>query len=96
MNEIVDPFYNWPLSQSEVLAFAKNRYGPTEAEYQGIHHWELGLEWYDQDPGQGAYPVSNLEYEHSDNEKSRLIKILYPEYVSELERELTFILKAGK
>jgi len=95
MNDIVDPFYDWPLSPSEVVEYAKNRYGQKESEYQGIHHWELGDEWYDSDPGQGAISVSNLDYENFDNEKRRLIKILYPQYIVHLDRELEFILRTG-
>jgi len=85
MNDIVNPYYDWVMTEDEVRKLTKKRY---ESGYDGLHHYvnDDGLvvdEWNIE-----AIPVTNLEYEISENEKKRTIKILDPVYLTVVESEI--------
>jgi len=78
MNDIVDPFYDWPLSLVELNAFIDNKYSDGR---DGIHHWELDGRVVHSSVG-GAVSISNGTYETTLNEEKRKINLLRPEHVS--------------
>jgi len=39
-NEIVDPYFQWPLSYEELNAYLKDKYGSVEYTMRKIHHYE--------------------------------------------------------
>lgn len=47
MNEISDPFYDWPLDYSNFIKYIKNKYGSIENSQTQVHHYEKILERYD-------------------------------------------------
>jgi hypothetical protein len=82
INNIVDPRYDWCLSDFDLMAYCNNKYENIYA----THHYENsnGLVV---DQGAGTVSVSNLDYEISINENKRQIKILLPQLVNEFVQE---------
>ncbi len=39
-NLIIDPYYEWPRSQSEMESYIRSKYGSTEMAMKQIHHYE--------------------------------------------------------
>jgi hypothetical protein len=89
LNNIIDPYKDWPMTSSQLTNFVLEKYG--EGNDTAIHHYEstatsdLGVAgiWVDE-----FYPdsveITNFEYEHDLNEEHRKIKILKPEYISQV------------
>lgn len=138
MNDIVDPFWDWPLDKYELQAYVEELYGEptqTSGRYDKVTDVnELGepiapfrnagffaVRFYEKDgiqyqyaPGTGhdqflagdkstdgalfgeaplgARAVSHIEYEERINDDKRKIKILYPELIPKLQKELDIIL----
>jgi hypothetical protein len=92
MNDIIDPRYDWPLSDINVRKYTESKYGSDDANVYGIHHYQISPT----NPiiVDSTYPeavsVSNIEYELAENEKKRRIKILkkefLPSFVTEFEK----------
>lgn len=76
MNDIVDPRFEWPLSNYELIQYVEGKYDNPE----GIHHY-LKDGYIVNSTTSGAYPVSNFEHESNINESKRRIKVLKPEFV---------------
>lgn len=107
MNNIIDPFFDWPLSYKELIRLCEERYGvPTITGgkydtngYYAVRFWEKDGIRYPAAPGSGldgeappqSLAVSHLEYEERLNNEKRRIKILYPELIPQLDRELDII-----
>lgn len=79
MNDTVDPFFRWPLTQSELTRYVEQVYGD---ERDSPHHWILDNRKYLSDPGHPeSYEITNYQHEDIENENRRHIKILRPEYL---------------
>lgn len=89
MNDIVDPFYDWPLGNSELEEYVINKY--TDGLY-GAHHYELDGKIVPPSTV-GGTKVTNLEYETKLNEEKRKIKLLRPEHVAIVVDQEQTILK---
>ena len=86
--------YDWrkdfPLSQNELDAFVNETY----ANPNGIHHWvnsntgEVVIAH-----GEFDVPVTNYEYEYNENEKKRYIRLIRPEYATDVVNSLNRLLK---
>jgi hypothetical protein len=76
-NDMTDPFYDWPMSQSELQTYISGKYVNPDA----IHHYEINGVTVPQGTA-GAIPITNSEYEEKINEEKREIKLLKPEYLS--------------
>lgn len=85
MNDIIDPFYDFPLSDNELSKFVTDTYGA--GNENSPHHYELNGVVVDANTPNAA-PISNFEYEYHKNEEKRKIKILKPEFVGDLEDSL--------
>lgn len=96
MNDICDPYYEWVLSDKDLLEYIERIYG-VENIY-AVHHYETTEA---SDLGAGVWvnqgtpfstAVSNFSYYSQENEKKRRIKILNPIYmqqvIAEYEREI--------
>ena len=101
MNNIMDRFYDWPLSQIDFQTYIAEKYTNPD----GIHHYEITqssgstskldyshLVEVNSDTS-GASSVSNREYEQRLQDNKRLIKILRPEYLSEFIEEFKRIIQ---
>lgn len=81
-NDTVDPRFDWPLSQVNLVEYCRSKYG--DSQIYSTHHYidTNGNEVNSNAPG--ATSVSNFQFEDSENEKKRRIKVLKSEIVSEL------------
>jgi hypothetical protein len=82
-NEIIDPRYDWCLSQVVLDAMC-------EAKYENMyatHHYETTDGFVVDSDYPGAVSISNYQYEDQINEAKRTIKILNPNLVSEFVKE---------
>lgn len=81
MNDIIDPRYEWPLTEAQLYDYVYNKYS---GSISGVKHYtisETNTIVVDSDYV-GAYPVTNLNYESSLNEAKRNIRILRSKYLS--------------
>jgi hypothetical protein len=89
-NDILDPRYDWPLSQRDLNKFVKDKYTDPDGE----HHREIA-----QSSGvtsilirvesdvMGAAAVTNFEYEENVNALKARINLLQPDYVGQVVQE---------
>ena len=89
-NDILDPRYDWPLSQRDLNKFVKDKYTDPDGE----HHREIA-----QSSGVtsilirveadtvGAAAVTNFEYEDNINAKKAQIKLLKQDFVGKIVKE---------
>lgn len=78
LNDIIDPFYDWPLNTDELRKYMVNKYG--EENLNKVHHYIFDGNIVNQ--MEGATPISNEEYEISENDKKRNILIPTSELMS--------------
>lgn len=111
MNDMVDPFFDWPLSSKELRRLCEEKYGaPTvtnndydyqEPGYLGVAYWEYdGIKYQDPDGNAElealipptAVAISHFEHEERLNDSKRRIKILYPEFLPDLQKEVEYLI----
>jgi len=97
MNDMVDPFFDWPLSSKEIVELCEMRYGVPgvvngkfdDTGYYAVRHWEKdGIKYQESTKPIGAVAISYIEYEENLNDDKRRIKILYPELITKLDTEI--------
>ena len=72
INNIIDPFFDWPLRSDELLAYVKNKYG--ENSIYSPHHYVKNGYVVNNDPDDPAIKsVTNYAYEFEQNESKRHI-----------------------
>jgi hypothetical protein len=88
INDIVDVRKEWPMSNSDLLSFAKKKYGETGI-YE-THHYrtsddsKLIVDYDAADLANGDIEeVTNIQYEEELNDAKREINILEPKYLTE-------------
>lgn len=93
MNDMLDPFYDWPLSQQNLEKFITKKYGSGNEDDH--HHYEFDDGTIGDDPALNAdqyegvpVSISNRTYEDDVNEAKRNIKILHPDYFAEMVVEM--------
>lgn len=84
-NNIINPYEDWLLKQTELERYITKKYG--KAAYD-IHHYELNNIIYDKNI-MGSLPVTNAQYEYDRNEKKRLINLVYPDMLHQLEQNMS-------
>jgi len=110
MNDIVDPFFDWPLSRSELVDFAISKYGlPTITDgkydsngYFSVKFWRKDGIHYPNSPNSGldgsappmSEAVSHFQFEEEKNNARRRIKILHPGLLGNLREELDALNRA--
>ena len=82
-NDILDPRYDWPLSQYNLKKYCENKYTNTQA----THHYVDSNGRIVNSTHAEAVSVSNFQYEDELNESKRRIKILKPMYVDAVAKE---------
>lgn len=93
-NEILDPYYGWPLSDSELKDFVTMKYGI--GQENAIHHYEpsslsdlpAGTILDESTSEDQRIVITNYEYETDLNEQKRHIRILRKEFVPLIVEEL--------
>ena len=98
-NEIINTYYDWPLSTRNFQKFVTDKY----ADPQGVHHYEVsqssGGDWVKikvESDVAGAVAVTNLEYEATIQDKKREITILQPQFVDQFRQEFNTLLEAPR
>ena len=94
-NNIKDVYTDWPMTVNQFETFVASKYD----DVNGIHHYEvfqesgdttLKLE-YPNDPAQtvpvDATPITNCEYEEEIQNQKRKIRLIRPQYVSQIRTE---------
>ena len=87
MNDITDRYHQWPLNYNQFLAHINDKYSNVDA----THHYELEQTsgdttikidiGTDNTEHSGATAVTNYEYEISQEDKKRKIRLLDPTYI---------------
>ena len=98
-NQIINTYYDWPLSTRNFQRFVSNKYSNPDA----VNHYEVsqssGGDWIKitvESDFPGAVPVSNLEYEGAKQDKIREIRILKPEFIGQFKAEFAQLLEEAK
>ena len=95
VNNVTDPYHDWPKTQREMQLYLGNKYGDAEAQ-QSVHHYEIAQDsgdttikiWVENDADTDAYtstaitPITNYEYEQNEQDRKRQIQLLDPNYVN--------------
>ena len=79
-NNILDPRFDWPLSNQELVKFVQRKYNITNVNATKDFVNEYGEVVHSSYAGT-KYPVSYLEYEDNINEGKRRISIIKPEFL---------------
>ena len=87
MNDITDRYHQWPLNHNQFIAHINDKYSNVDA----THHYEIEQTsgdttikiniGTDNTEHSGATAVTNYEYEVSQEDKKRKIRLLDPTYI---------------
>jgi len=99
VNDVHDRYYDWPMSVQMFEDFLNDKYENPDA----IHHYEIEQEsglttvkiniGTDNTDYPSATSISNRQYEESIQEEKGRIKLLRPEFVSQIVDELQTLLE---
>ena len=101
MNDITDRYHQWPLNENQFIAHINDKYSNVDA----THHYEISQTSGDTtikiDIGtdnadhSGATAITNYEYEVSQQDKIRKIRLLDPTYIETFVDEYKTLMKAS-
>ena len=95
INEITDRYHQWPMSGMQFLDFINDKYSNPD----GIHHYEttqtsgdtkIKIEVFnevDDDAYTGLVPITNREYEQTEQDKKRQIRLVDPKFIDKFVDE---------
>ena len=99
VNDITDRYHDWPLNGAQFNQFVDEKYSNPD----GIHHYEISQDSGDTsiviDIGTDntdyptATPITNREYEESEQDRKRKIRLLDPRYLDNFVEEFTTLIK---
>ena len=96
LNQITNPYYDWPLKRKDFFAFINSKYSNPSA----VHHYEIPQQSGDtnvkikvESTVAGAVEVTNQEYEENLQEKKREIRILKPEFIGRFTTEFASLIE---
>ena len=105
LNNVTDRYHDWPMSEQQFDAFVNEKYSNPD----GIHHYEISqesgdttqkIEVYDPelissdtDAYTSATPITNREYEESEQDKKRKIRLLDPVFIDQFVDEFKILMK---
>jgi hypothetical protein len=94
LNNIVNPFVDWPMADEEVELFTERKYGVGEA--YSVHHfyWRDTGKWLDEvdeatqralypNNPEDVIPVTNLQFEIETNRERKSIIAINPKYIQQ-------------
>jgi len=94
-NDIVDYYNEWPMTQHSFEKFVESKYD----DVNGIHHYEypqtsgdttILIEQPVDDANSipaGSTPITNYEYEDKLQDKRRRIRLVTPDFISQIRKE---------
>ena len=101
MNDITDRYHQWPLNQNQFIAHINDKYDNIDA----THHYEISQTsgdttikidiGTDNSDHSGATAITNYEYEVSQQDKIRKIRLLDPAYLEIFVEEFKALMKAS-
>ena len=101
MNDITDRYHQWPLNENQFLAHINDKYSNVDA----THHYEISQTsgdttikidiGTDNTDHSGATAITNYEYEVSQQDKMRKIRLLDPAYIDAFVDEYKTLMKAS-
>jgi len=95
INDITDRYHQWPMSGMQFLGYINDKYSNVD----GIHHYESTqtsgdtkvkievVNDVDENAYTGLTPITNREFEESEQDKSRQIRFLDPTFVEQFTDE---------
>lgn len=88
VNNIIDPRFDWPLSQYDLKTFCEGKYTNIDA----VHHYEDANGNTVNSNAVNAAAISNFTYEDRLNESKRRIKVVKAELISTIVSEFESII----
>ena len=105
INNITDRYHDWPMSEQQFNTYLNEKYSNPD----GIHHYEISqesgdttqkIEVYDPelissdtDAYISATAITNREFEESEQDKKRKIRLLDPIFVDQFVEEFNSLIK---
>ena len=105
INNVTDRYHDWPMSEQQFNTYVNEKYSNPD----GIHHYEISqesgdttqkIEVYDPelissdtDAYTSATPITNREYEESEQDKKRKIRLLDPVFIDQFVDEFKILMK---
>ena len=101
INDITDRYHQWPMTGGQFLDYLNDKYTNPD----GIHHYEstqtsgntkVKIEVFnevDDDAYTGLTPITNREYEESEQDKRRQIRLVDPSFVEQFVDEFQKLIK---
>ena len=105
VNNVTDRYHDWPMNEQQFSTFVNEKYSNPD----GIHHYEISqesgdttqkIEVYDPelissdtDAYTSATPITNREYEESEQDKKRKIRLLDPVFIDQFVDEFKILMK---
>ena len=90
MNEMIDPYYDWPMGLRDIERFVASKYTDVNA----VHHYEVAqssgdtnIKIHVESTAVGAEAITNYEYEEAVNDAKKQIRLLDPTYVIQITKE---------
>jgi len=95
INEITDRYHQWPMSGMQFLGYINDKYSNVD----GIHHYESTqtsgdtkvkievVNDVDENAYTGLTPITNREFEESEQDKRRKIRLVDPSFVEQFVDE---------
>lgn len=62
-NDIIDPFYDWPMEYRQFIKFLTNKYGSPATAQTTIHHYEKTIETTDHTSGETTTRIYTIDLE---------------------------------
>jgi len=94
VNEIIDPRWDWPMSDDQLIKYTKNKY-QTDNVYATLHYINDDDDVVHSSYAGAKYPVSYLEYEETINLARRQIRVLKPQFVAQFVRSFDGVVNNG-
>ena len=101
MNDITDRYHQWPLNENQFLAHINDKYSNVDA----VHHYEISQTsgdttikidiGTDNTDHSGATAITNYEYEVTQQDEMRKIRLLDPAYIENFVGEYKTLMKAS-
>ena len=105
VNNVTDRYHDWPMSERQFNSYLNEKYSNPD----GIHHYEISqesgdttqkIEVYDPDlissdtdAYTSATAITNREFEESEQDKKRKIRLLDPIFVDQFVAEFNSLIK---
>jgi len=107
INNIVDPYHDWMMGSQELEAFMESKYGDdlydvhhfidvTDGSTEDGYHstkWQERLDNNEQLP-HDIRPITNREYEITENETKRNVKVISHKFIDGIQREFEELMTA--